>query len=47
MKKTKAVTQYMIPIFLWSTVVNQLAQPVFDRGLENSPRRWWTTAVAI
>ena len=47
MKKTKAVTQYMIPIFLWSTVVNQLFQPVVARGRANRPRRAWTAAVAI
>ena len=32
MKNTNAVTPYMIPIFLWSTVVNQLQKPVSADG---------------
>jgi hypothetical protein len=32
MKKTKAVYPYMIPIFLWSTVVNQPSNPVLALG---------------
>ncbi len=32
MKKMKAVYPYMIPIFLWSTVVNQPSKPVFALG---------------
>ena len=31
-KKTSAVTAYMIPIFLWSTVVNQDQTPVVSFG---------------
>ena len=32
MKKTNAVTPYIRPIFLWSTVVNQLQKPVSADG---------------
>ena len=35
MKNTNADTPYMIPIFLWSTVVNQLQKPVNDDGRRN------------
>ena len=38
MKKTKAVTPYMMPIFLWSTVVNQLQKPVIAVGRRSRPR---------
>ena len=31
-KKNIAVVAYMIAIFLWSTVVNQLHTPVVERG---------------
>ena len=46
MKKTNDVATYMIPIFLWSTVVNQLIQPVVARGRLKKPRRA-ATAVAM
>ena len=32
MKKTNAVAPYISPIFLWSTVVNQLQKPVSADG---------------
>ena len=38
MKKKKATTPYMMPIFLWSTVVNQLQKPVIADGRRSSPR---------
>ena len=38
MKKKKATTPYMMPIFLWSTVVNQLQKPVIAVGRRSSPR---------
>ena len=37
MKNTNAVTPYMIPIFLWSTVVNQLQNPVSRRRAADAP----------
>ncbi len=46
-RKTMAVTPYMIPIFLWSTVVNQLQKPVVARGRrKTSTRRVGTVVVA-
>ena len=39
MKKTNAVTPYRIPIFLWSTVVNQPHTPVVAVGRAKSPLR--------
>ena len=36
-KNTKAVTPYMIPIFLWSTVNSQDVQPFDDTGRRNTP----------
>ena len=37
MKKNSAAAPYMMPIFLWSTVVTQLRQPVFVRGRVKTP----------
>ena len=37
-KKNIAVVPYMIAIFLWSTVVNQLHGPVVARGRSRMPR---------
>ena len=39
MKKTNATTPYIIPIFLWSTVVNQLQKPVSDDGRRDASAR--------
>ncbi len=36
-KNTKALTPYMIPIFLWSTVNSQDVQPFDDTGRRNTP----------
>ena len=36
-KKNSAVAPYMMPIFLWSTVVNQLHHPVSTVGREKTP----------
>ncbi len=48
MKKANAVTPYMIPIFLWSTVVNQLQKPVVAVGRRRiPPLAAGTLAVAI
>src|SRR5689334_9545057 len=45
-KNSMAVTPYMIPIFLWSTVVNQLQKPVVERGRRKmSTRRVGTVVV--
>ena len=35
-KKRSAVPPYMMPIFLWSTVVNQLQKPVVAFGRRRS-----------
>ena len=48
-KKNIAVAPYMIAIFLWSTVVNQLQKPVVDCGRSRIRARRvgaWTSAVA-
>ncbi len=37
MKNTKAVTPYMIPIRLWSTVNSHERQPVLATGRRNTP----------
>src|SRR5688500_7081824 len=37
-KKTSADAPYMIPIFLWSTVLIHARQPLFVRGRVNTPR---------
>ena len=37
MKNANAVTPYISPIFLWSTVVNQLQKPVSRRGTTDAP----------
>ena len=36
-KKTMALTPYMIPIFLWSTVNSHDRHPVDDTGRRNTP----------
>ena len=36
-KKNSAVAPYMMPIFLWSTVVTQERQPVVAVGREKTP----------
>src|SRR5580765_3245863 len=47
-KNANALTPYRIPIFLWSTVVNQLHQPVISVGRRITPVRAGTlVAVAI
>src|SRR5437016_733053 len=38
-KKTRAVAPYMIPIFLWSIVVNQLQKPVVALGRRSGSGR--------
>ena len=38
MKNTKALTPYIIPIFLWSTVNNQDVQPFDATGRRNTPK---------
>ena len=38
MKNTIAVTPYMIPSFLWSTVNSHARQPVEETGRLNTPR---------
>src|SRR5213079_305623 len=38
---------YMIPIFLWSTVVNQLQNPLVAMGRRRIPRCGVTVTVAI
>src|SRR6266511_5928270 len=38
-RKVTAVVAYMIPIFLWSIVVNQLQKPVVACGRRSTPRR--------
>src|ERR687892_679510 len=38
-KNTSAVVPYMMPIFLWSIVVNQLQKPVVAVGRRRTPRR--------
>ena len=42
-KKISAAKPYMIPIFLWSTVVTQLRQPVWVRGRVKTPRGRWVS----
>ena len=37
MKKKKAVTPYMIPIFLWSIVKSHDLQPVVETGRRKMP----------
>ena len=37
MKKNSAVAPYMMPIFLWSTVVTHERQPVVALGRLNTP----------
>src|SRR4029450_9898819 len=46
MKKTSAAAPYMIPIFLWSTVVNQLHTPVVDFGRRRTSGRRGTGVTA-
>src|SRR5262245_39670453 len=46
-KKANAETPYMIPIFLWSTVVSQLQKPVVAVGRRRSPRGAGTLTLAI
>jgi hypothetical protein len=47
-KNANALKPYRIPIFLWSTVVNQLHQPVISVGRRITPVRAGTlVAVAI
>ena len=36
-KKNSAAAPYMMPIFLWSTVVTQLRQPVVSPGRAKTP----------
>jgi hypothetical protein len=43
MKKTKVVTRYMIPIFLWSVVSTQSTQRLLVRGLATSWAITWGT----
>src|SRR3989440_5994312 len=38
-RKASAVVPYMMPIFLWSIVVNQLQKPVVDCGRRSTRRR--------
>ena len=38
-KKSSAALPYMMPIFLWSTVVNQLQKPVVDFGRRSTNDR--------
>ena len=38
---------YRIPIFLWSTVVNQLQKPVVATGRRRTPRWVETVTLAI
>ena len=38
MKNVNATTPYRRPIFLWSTVVNQLQKPVIAAGRRSRPR---------
>ena len=40
-KKNNAEAPYMMPIFLWSTVLTQARHPVFARGRVKTPRGAW------
>src|SRR3954453_6846251 len=46
-KNRNEESPYMIPIFLWSTVVNQLQNPVVAIGRRRIPRCGVTVTVAI
>jgi hypothetical protein len=37
-KKNSAAAPYMMPIFLWSTVLTQARHPVFARGRAKTPK---------
>ena len=43
-RNTSDEAPYMIPIFLWSTVLTHARQPVLARGRANTPRGLWGTA---
>ena len=45
MKNRNDETPYMIPIFLWSTVVNQLQKPVVAIGRRRIP--FWVVTVTL
>ncbi len=47
MKNTNDEMPYRIPIFLWSTVVNQLQKPVVATGRRRIPRWVETVTLAI
>ncbi len=44
-RKNSDDAPYMIPIFLWSTVLTQARHPVLARGRAKTPSGLWVTTV--